>query len=71
MAIGVAKKEIDIDRLRAIFEDNPRKKREVQDALEIDRQTMSKILSRIRGISAGELLTIATVLNVDPMELGR
>ena len=69
MGIGIAKKEVSVTKLQQIFEDNPRKKKEVQDALNIDRFTMSKILNKKRRLEGGELLTVATVLGVDPLEL--
>ncbi len=63
------RKEIDVDRLRTIFDEDPRKKKEVQEILDIDRQTISKILTRARRIEGGELLTIAEICEIDPREL--
>ncbi len=64
-----AKREINVEMLRSIFEDEPRKKRETQTVLGFDRQTMSKILGRVRRIEGGELLTIAEICEIDPMDL--
>jgi hypothetical protein len=67
--MGIQKKEINIKKLRSIFEAEPLKKREVQVALGFDRQTMSKILNHARKIDGAELLTIAEVCRINPADL--
>lgn len=67
--MSITKRKVDIQRIRAILENDRPKKRAVQEALGIDRYTMSKILNGIRRIEGGELVTIAEVCEVEPAEL--
>jgi plasmid maintenance system antidote protein VapI len=62
-------KQIDIPKLREILNSNPALKKAVQEALNTDRQTISKILNERRGLDAGELLTISEICGIEPMEL--
>lgn len=62
-------KQIDIEKLRNILNADPQLKKAVQEALNTDRQTISKILNERRGLDAGELLTISEVCGIEPMEL--
>lgn len=64
----VEKIDIDIDKVKEAIEENPRKKKDVQSALSIDRSTMSKILNKKRKLEGGELLTVAAVLNKNPFD---
>lgn len=61
--------EIDIGKLREVLDERPRKKKDVQAALDIDRSTMSKILTNKRKLEGGELLTVASVLEINPFDL--
>jgi plasmid maintenance system antidote protein VapI len=67
--MSVIRKEIDLGRLREIIEAEPGRKKTVQDALDIDRQKISRILNGVRRIEAGELLTIAEICGIDPRSL--
>lgn len=60
--------EIDVNKIKAVFNDQPKKKKAVQTALNIDRSIMSKILANKRKLEGGELLTVAYVLNKNPFE---
>lgn len=61
--------DVDPNKLRALFVDQPGKKKDVQTALGVDRSVISKILTSNRKLEGGELLTIAQIFGVDPFVL--
>jgi L-rhamnose isomerase len=65
----MVKFDIDIEKIKTLLDEQPRIKRVVQDALNIDRSTMSKILTKKRKLEGGELLTFAFALEVKPFDL--
>lgn len=62
-------KKIDVPRLRSMLRNDPTRKKQLQQELDISRHTLSNMLHGKRQIYAGELLTIADVLGVNPNEL--
>ena len=67
--LEIQKIDVDSNKLRELFDDQPKKKKIVQTALNIDRSTISKILTNKRKLEGGELLTIASVFEIDPFSL--
>lgn len=60
---------VDTEKLRELFDEQPFKKKQVQEVLNIDRSIVSKILTNKRKVEAGELLTIASVFGLNPFDL--
>lgn len=61
--------EIDLERLSALLDTDKKRKKAVQIALDIERQTLYKMIGGNRCIYAHELLTIADIYGIDPREL--
>ena len=64
-----AKKEIDLAKLLTLVNSDKTRKSAIQTALGLDRTGISKLLAGKRGISGGELLTIAEILEIDAADL--
>ena len=62
------KYKIDVDKLKKLFDDNPKKKKLFQSLLDTDRQTVSKILNKKRKILADEFITAIVLLDKNPMD---
>lgn len=65
----IQKVQIDLARLHQLIDSDAGKKKQLRELLSVPRQTVSKMVTGKRAILAEELLTIAAVYDVDPMEL--